>query len=336
VTEEIVRRRPREAEETGREHLLLELDMTDLQLIAAVQEQRDLLRAASSLGLPPGQARKRYLAIERRLGRLFQPGPDGLHATDGGEGVVTRARRMLDRLNALESDVRNLRTQRQPLVVWAAAIVPFEKWLPPLRERLPEWDWSVRAVTAEEGMARLRDGEGDLFFGFRLVDGGERVPPLPRGVSATEILHEAGWVRLGTDHPAAALPEVPLSALADEVWAVLPQPDLEHGLVTACRRAGFEPDIRFRPTEPRMKDELAAAGEAVSLVSPLAGEDASVVMRPCVGGPVYAWTLAHRHRALPEPLVDTIAQVVRDDYRAMAASIPALRAALGPDGPTAP
>ena len=80
---------------------------------------------------------------------------------------------------------------------------------------------------------------------------------------------------------------------------------------------------------------FAAAGEAVSLISPLAGEDGSVVMRPCVDGPVYAWTLAHRHGALPEPLLHGIAQVVRDDYRAMATSIPALRAALGPGGPTA-
>jgi DNA-binding transcriptional LysR family regulator len=313
-----------------------DIESRHLQLLVTLDDHGRLSTAAADLGLKESVAKAQLSRIEASLGPIFHEGPAGITPTANGHHILARARQLLGSLSAFETDLRQLRDTRGPLVVWAAAIVPFEKWLPELRKRLPTWEWSVRAVSADDGLANLSRGHGDLFFGFRRVDDPQRVRPLPRGFEVSEVLHEAGWVRLGRSHPAAAQDLVNLADLADQVWAVLPDPDLEDGLVSSCRRAGFEPDIRFRPTEPGMKDQLAAAGEAVSLISPLAGEDDTVVMRPCVGGPVYAWALAYRSGALPPELIATIGEVIREDYRRNAAAIPALREALGPDGPTAP
>jgi DNA-binding transcriptional LysR family regulator len=308
-----------------------ELELRHLQLVLAVADTEDLEAAARRLRLPRATAESRLQRLERDLGPLFDRTAGHLRPTDRGALVVDRARAVVTAMGALERELGDPDGGGRTVRV-AAAVLPVETWLPALRDGLPGSSWTVRATGAAAGRAEVAAGRADLFVGLRRVDA-ERAEPLGAGLVEHAMLLEPSWVRLPTAHPAAARRRVAMADLAGEVWAVLPDRDLEDGLVGACRRAGFEPDVRFHPTEPAMKEQLAATGEAVSLTSPLAGSGPGFVLRPVTDGPVYAWTLVHRAAQEWEVVARAVVPVVRALYREAAATAPGVPDEVRTAGP---
>jgi DNA-binding transcriptional LysR family regulator len=308
------------------------LDSRHLQLMLAIGEHQDLARAARSLGLSPSAAAEGLRRGEATLGEVFRHGAERLTVTARGRRVLSHVREILASMSALEADLTRHRTAADMMRV-AASILPFEAWLPAMTQRIPGMQWSVVAMPAAEGFTAVAERDADVFCGLRRVDGPAHPVRLPPGLTVHEVLHEPSWVRLPAGHPAASRSKIDLADLGAEVWAVLPDPTLEDGLVSAARRAGFEPDVRFRPTAAVMKEELAIAGQAVSLTSPLAGSRPGMVLRPLTDGPVYAWVLAHRTETLRDHVVTVVADVIREAYTATAQAVPGVPEVVRTNGP---
>jgi hypothetical protein len=86
-------------------------------------------------------------------------------------------------------------------------------------------------------------------------------------------------------HPAATLPEVPLSLLASEHWAWLPGDGCLHEcFVAACVRAGFTPKTGYE-SDAATCIEMSRTGRAVTLCLPTRRAP-GVVVRPIAGAPL--------------------------------------------------
>ena len=306
---------------------LSDVEVRHLRLIVSVADGGSVAAAARALGLPAVTAAGQLRRTERRLGTLFEPGPGGLTPTARGVAVLVSARAVLESMTALERDLWPGGGRAIDVRV-AATVLPFETWLPALREQVPGSVWSVRATTSAAGLADVAAARADLFAGPRRADGRPGAPTAARGVAMRSMFREQLWVRLPAGHRAAGQCEVSMAELAGEVWAVPPDADLEDGLVTAARRAGFEPEIRFRSGDPSTSDRLAASGDAISLTAPLAGTHPGVVLRPVLDGPVCDWVVAHRVAARWDAVALAVADVVRAAHRDRAAGVPATRGAV--------
>lgn len=84
------------------------------------------------------------------------------------------------------------------------------KWVRTWTERVPDVPLELLAVSADAGVAALRDGTADAAF--------VRLPIDRSGLSAIPLYTEASVVVIPKDHEAAAVEEVSTGDLADYVW----------------------------------------------------------------------------------------------------------------------
>jgi DNA-binding transcriptional LysR family regulator len=98
---------------------------------------------------------------------------------------------------------------------------------------------------------------------------------------------EQTLIGLATGHPLAARAYLDLADLADEDWALPPDPvGADHrGFRSACAAAGFTPRCRHRLGDATATADLVRASYAVSPFPPVA-EPAGVALRPLRGNPL--------------------------------------------------
>lgn len=295
----------------------MELDVRHLRLIVAVSDTGSLSAAARTLGIAQPSVSNQLRRIETALGReLFERSARGVVPTEPGRAVLRHARGVLEQVDRIQDSSG---AARAPATVRLRTFVlPFEPLLPVAQYVMPGTQWEIVAGTEAEGFAAVACGEADLYFGLRL----DREPP--PGVAMEEILQEYGWAQLPVTHRLADRPVVELADLADEVWAVRSYPELVRSLQRECRRAGFEPDVRYRVGETQAVTTLVASGAAVALTSPVADSGADVVLKQCIGTQGHTWTVAYRPGTVPRALVQTFADLVRWSYAMKARTVPAL------------
>jgi DNA-binding transcriptional LysR family regulator len=86
------------------------IDTTDLRLFARVAELRSVTRAADELGVSKSTVSKSLSALERRLGvRLLERTSRRVALSEPGQVMLARARSILSELDALTTDLRELR-----------------------------------------------------------------------------------------------------------------------------------------------------------------------------------------------------------------------------------
>ncbi|WP_034648245.1 LysR substrate-binding domain-containing protein [Cellulomonas sp. HZM] len=171
-----------------------------------------------------------------------------------------------------------------------------DRWLRVWRERLADVPLEVVVVAADEAVARLRAGEGDV----ALV----RLPVDRDGLSVIPLYEERTVVLVAKDHVFTAVDEVSASDLADEV-VVVPGDDV---LVWDCPGERFAGDVA---TTPEAVD-LVAAGHAVLVLPHSLGrihQRRGVASRPVVDAPGsgvgLAW-VTDRHDELTEEFIGIV------------------------------
>lgn len=158
------------------------MDRPDLELVQAIRQHGTLAAAARALGMAAPAATKRLAAIEAQLGlRLFQRTTRRVSATAEGEAVCERATELLRGFEALESELRERRTEPAGPIRLAATFGFGRHWVGPalaafqqrypavsvqlqLTEQLPDlavegfdgaiWLWHPPAQRAREWVAR--------------------------------------------------------------------------------------------------------------------------------------------------------------------------------------
>ena len=158
------------------------MDRSDLELVSAVLKHGSLAAAARSLDTLPPAVTKRLAALEAQLGqKLFQRTTRRVCATAEGELMCDRAESLLNGFEALESELRERKTEPTGRIRLAATFGFGRLWVGPalarfqalyprvdilleLTEKLPDlalegfdgaiWLWSIQGREAAQSMSR--------------------------------------------------------------------------------------------------------------------------------------------------------------------------------------
>jgi DNA-binding transcriptional LysR family regulator len=308
----------------------MDLELRHLRLVCAVAEAGSVTRAAAALGLAQPAVTAQLRRIERALGgELFERGRSGVRPTPLGDLVLTRARVLLPAARELHDDAVRLATAARtaPAAAPAARVRLGVTGGPHLAGMVRRLEQATEVVTsasfrASELLDQVRHDRLDC---AAIGCCGEHGLPSDPDLGVRVVAVEPVWVMLADSHPAAALDEVPLAALADESWAWLPGDGCMYEcFVAACVRAGFRPRTGYE-TDAATCIDMSRTGRAVTLCLPTR-RAAGVVVRPLAGAPL-RWVHAVVWRAEPAAaaLEDLVVPRAAQAYDEVVALAPAYR-----------
>ncbi|HJX42039.1 MAG TPA: LysR family transcriptional regulator [Geodermatophilus sp.] len=239
------------------------LDLRRLQYFVAVADARHFARAAAALHVAQPAVSQQIQRLERELGvTLFRRDTRPLSLTSAGELLLGEARALLERAQAVEGLVRQVREgTRGVLRLGTPADLP-AGLLPDLLARFAADHPDVRVVpvaqSSERSLAGLSRDELDLALVRRIPTGGE--------FRSRILLEEDLGVVLARTHPLAGRTLLHAPDLSGE-HLVMPVTHLDDSfegrLLARLRAAGAEPGEPVLAGEPAGAYDLAAAGLGV-------------------------------------------------------------------------
>jgi len=246
------------------------IDLRRLRAFVAIAEEGHITRAATRLGMQQPPLTRLLQGIEAELGvTLVDRTSHGVRPTAAGLALLREARDVLARAAGMAESVRRAaRGETGRLAVGftsSAALHPFvPAVLRAFREELP----SV-AITLDEGgtgelVEALAKGSLDAAF--------VRTPVRAMsGFVVDDVLVEPMVVALPAAHRLAtrAGATLPLARLAGEPFVLYRRPTgpgLYDAIVSACRNAGFSPDVVQEAPRLTATLSLVAVGLGLTLV----------------------------------------------------------------------
>lgn len=226
-------------------YLRSRLKMRQVLLLVALDEQRNMHRAAAGLRMTQPAATRLLGGLERMLGlRLFERSARGLAPNAYGESLIRHARAMLATLDHARDEMNSLaegaagRIALGALLVASPVLVPLA--LARFKERHPNYTVLVREGSAAALLPALRRGELDLVVGRVTRD----VPG--EGLDFEAFYSEPMQVVARVGHPLARRRALRLGDLAEQPW-IVPTPEAPYRarLDAAFRQAGLEPPRRL-------------------------------------------------------------------------------------------
>ncbi len=243
------------------------LDARRLRVLYEVGRRGSFSAAADALGYTQPAISRQIALLERETGTmLLERHPGGARLTDAGELLVRHAEGILARLQGAEDELGELlglqsgRLRMVTITSAAATIMPLA--IGDFRKRLPGVELSVSMAEPAGTLALLRAGEIDL-----ALTNDESHFDLP-DVDAVHLFDEPMPIALPPDHPLAHRPRLNLVDLAQERWMLgttTACPDAGR-FISACRGAGFEPQIAFHNDDYTAILGFVAAGVGVAPV----------------------------------------------------------------------
>jgi DNA-binding transcriptional LysR family regulator len=240
----------------------------------AVVERGTLTAAATALGYTVSAVSQQLDQLEREAGSpLFEKAGRGVRPTAAGLLLAEHATHILaavDNAQSALADLRAGRTGRLRVVSFHSA---GESLLPEaiaaLRRQMPGTHVMPLVDEADGALRRLRAGEVELVI---------VVEPFGHGDAPADDLHRVHLLDdeyrllLPHDHPLARRRVVELAALATTDWVVTTglADYVRDATVTACRRAGFTPQVVAEGDEFAVTQGYVAAGLGAALVPVLA------------------------------------------------------------------
>ena len=265
------------------------LDLRRLRLLRELRERGTIAAVADAFSYTPSAVSQQLAALEREAGvGLTERVGRGVRLTDAGraladhtDGVLARLERAEAELAAATGTVRGLVRVSAFQTAARSLVAPIMR---PLADHHPGLRIELLEAEAEDALAPLRAGDLDVAVAEEYEQA-----PRPRDLALERI-------ELGTDRILLALPRghplaagdrpVRLSRLAGETWiATREQTRFGDLVLSACRAAGFEPDIRHRANDVALLAELVADGHGVALLPALGRPETNpgVAVRPLAG-----------------------------------------------------
>jgi len=227
------------------------MDLRRLRLFLLLAEEKNFHRAAEKAYLSQPALSQQIQALEQELGvRLLERRPFRL--TPAGEVLVREGRQLLQEVEALKARVRRANREELRFGVPENLLPDLMPLLDHLRRGLGQPVEILEMHTPEQVKA-LKEGQLDYgLAGLRVED------PI---IGQEPLLQVPIVVALPEGHPLASRERVPLKALKEEPFLLLPKetlPPLYEAFMEVFRRAGFT---------PRVAREVARFSQAVSLVA---------------------------------------------------------------------
>lgn len=217
------------------------LKTRQLLLLIALDEQRNIHRAAEELHMTQPAASKQLKDLEDMLGvQLFERLPRGMEPTLYGESMIRHARMALTSLSLAHEDIVALQSGLAGQVEIGVIMTPGMSLLPRaisrVKQQAPRLRIGVQLETSNILLERLQRGTLDFMIG-RILEGEDR-----SGLLYEELAEEpvSAVARIG--HPLLTRDGVTLPDIADSPWILPPQGSvLRHRCDMMFRRAGLEP-----------------------------------------------------------------------------------------------
>ena len=200
--------------------LLDHLSLPSLKLIAAVEREGSLSRAAAALHIVPSAASRRIAQLEEATGsQLLHRTPRGVELTPAGLSVARHARSVIGEVESLDAELRNLRAGVTGTVRLVASISAIVQHLPQDLSLFLRGHPAIKVELAEHTSAEivrlLRQEQADV--GVFVAEGAE-VP----GLRLTPYRSERLVVILPLGHRLAERKSLRFAQLLDEEWVELP------------------------------------------------------------------------------------------------------------------
>ncbi|MDJ0391658.1 LysR family transcriptional regulator [Roseomonas sp. E05] len=240
------------------------LKLRHLQLLAALDETRNLHRAAQGLGITQPAASKLLAEVEQMVGAsLFERRPRGLVPNVPGEAMLRRARSALVELEQAAAELNSLRDGSGGRValgsVTAPAVDIVVRAVEAVQRAHPALEVAVEVDSSPVLVARLLEGRLDFILA--------RLPP---GVEAAmleyrEVAEEALCLLVLEGHPLLAGEAVAPGDLLAYGW-VLPPPGslMRQEVERLFQRHGLPPPERVLNTDSVLLG-LAALAQGPSI-----------------------------------------------------------------------
>jgi DNA-binding transcriptional LysR family regulator len=217
--------------------------MRQIRLLVALDEHRNMHRAAASISMTQPAATRLLGDLEKLLGlRLFERSARGITPNAYGESMVRHARIVLSALDYSRDEINALlqgttgKIVVGTLLVAAPVLVP--RAVARFKKRHPKHTVVIREGTTATLVTALQRGEVDIVVGRALSD-------LPSdGLRFEAFYAEPMRVVARVGHPLAGRRALKLAQLAEWPW-IFPTPEaaFRKRLETAFRQSGVEPPL---------------------------------------------------------------------------------------------
>jgi DNA-binding transcriptional LysR family regulator len=282
------------------------MELRHIRYFLAVAEERHFTRAAAKIGIGQPPLSQQIKDLEAEIGAsLFRRVAHGAELTTAGEAFLHAVKEMPTLAErATKAARRAARGETGSLRVGFTASAAFNAAVPSairaFRRAYADVELMLEEANTTRLVAGLQEGSLDAVF-------------LRPGAAGSEMLQlrllseEPMMVVLPTGHPAAKRKEVDLMILKDDSFLLVPRPlgpTTYDAIVSACRRAGFEPVIGLAPQIASVVN-LVAAELGVSIVPASMSQlrVRGVAYREIAGqAPTLRLALAHR-RGETSPIV---------------------------------
>jgi DNA-binding transcriptional LysR family regulator len=249
------------------------LDVKRMRVLKEVAAHGSFSAAAEALAYTQSAVSQQIAALEREAGAtLVERNARGVRLTDAGRALLVHTDAILARLADAEAEleaIAGLRGGRLRLVSFASAgatIMP--RAIARFRKLHPAVELTLEPEEPLDGISRVKAGECDIALTVEAAS----ARPVDDGVERTHLLDDPMFVCLPEGHPLAHKPNLRLADLAGDAWmlgSIESCPDSQI-LISACQRAGFEPQIAFHSDDYLAIQGFVAAGVGVSLIPDLA------------------------------------------------------------------
>jgi len=296
------------------------LDLRRLRLLRELAHRGTLAAVAEALSYSPSTVSQQLSQLESEAGvALLEPVGRRVRLTPQAEILVAHTERILEHLEQAQADVAASRSlvagpvhvaafQTAALALLPPAITSLARHHPHLRIHLTE-------AEPEQAIPALLARDFDLVIAEEYPDNPQ---PRPAETDVEQLL--ADPIRLA--HPRTLRTprnQTALGRLAGHPWVMEPIGTAARAwAVNVCRKAGFEPDVRYESSDLILHTRLVEAGHAAAFVPDLTWNG----RRPTVPTRPLPRTQAHRRifTAVRKGHADHPAiQAVR---RALAAAVP--------------
>ena len=242
-----------------------------LRLLHELSRRGTIAAVADSLQFTPSTVSQQLSTLEHEVGvPLLERGPRSVRLTEAGAALAAQAGEILEALSAARADAQAVGgLDRGTLAIASfpsagatlltAALARLASGHPGLQARVVE-------AEPDEGLKRLRDGTVDLALVYEYE-------PTPLAVE-----HDVVLVHLVDDPMLVCLPSALMPQSGSLALAALAGRRFVAGRVdsacaafarTACRDAGFEPQIAYETDDIGFTCALVEAGLAVALMPSL-------------------------------------------------------------------
>ena len=269
--------------------------------------------AADELLLSPSTVSQQLAVLESETGvALFERRGRALTLTPAGSLLVERSRELLDRMDAIESELTDVATEPVGHVRLGGFASSVSALLTPAVARLavehPRLSVELLEIEPREAVAAVHQGRLDVVVTVDEADGTLMAPTL----AVIPLSSDPLMAVLRAGHPLASHVKVALADLSGEHWALDREGTYLGDLVPReCRLAGFEPRVAGRfSSYGVMLAHVAATGSVAVLPRLAVNEAEGVVAKPVRGLADRSIVLALRRGNAARPALRAVVEAL--------------------------